>query len=56
MTHVAKASVFPREFLLLLFIIVDTGQALVMDWAEKRTWMEHRTGRQSDSERKMDSK
>lgn len=35
----------PRVTLLVLFIIVDSGQALVMDWAEKRSWME-RAGRQ----------
>lgn len=35
----------PRVALLVLFIAVDTGQALVMDWAEKRSWME-RAGRQ----------
>eukprot|EP00435_Cladocopium_sp_Y103_P040117 s199_g10.t2 len=35
----------PRVALLVLFIAVDSGQALVMDWAEKRSWME-RAGRQ----------
>lgn len=30
----------------MLFILVDTGQALVMDWAEKRGWDKNRAGRQ----------
>lgn len=36
----------PRKLLLLLFVLVDTGQALVMDWAEKRSWDQKRAGRQ----------
>lgn len=36
----------PRIFILLLFIAVDSGQALVMDWAEKRPYKQHRPGRQ----------
>eukprot|EP00933_Yihiella_yeosuensis_P078977 TRINITY_DN90_c1_g1_i1.p1 TRINITY_DN90_c1_g1~~TRINITY_DN90_c1_g1_i1.p1 ORF type:complete len:446 (-),score=67.21 TRINITY_DN90_c1_g1_i1:97-1434(-) len=28
----------PKAILLVLFIAVDCGQALVMDWAEKRSW------------------
>jgi len=32
--------------LLVLFIMVDTGQALVMDWAENRSWKQSYSGRQ----------
>eukprot|EP00931_Biecheleriopsis_adriatica_P085520 TRINITY_DN6006_c0_g1_i2.p1 TRINITY_DN6006_c0_g1~~TRINITY_DN6006_c0_g1_i2.p1 ORF type:complete len:339 (-),score=43.86 TRINITY_DN6006_c0_g1_i2:65-1081(-) len=35
-----------RTALLALFILVDTGQALVMDFAEKRSWKTNRPGRQ----------
>lgn len=35
-----------RTLLLVGFILVDTGQALVMDWAEKRSWKEDRNGAQ----------
>lgn len=36
----------PRKLLLVMFILVDTGQAFVMDWAEKRDWDPNRTGSQ----------
>jgi len=42
----AGAKFCSRTFLLVLFIIVDTGQALVMDWAENRSWKETRNGQQ----------
>eukprot|EP00439_Symbiodinium_sp_Y106_P013981 s6335_g2.t1 len=35
-----------RTLLLVGFILVDTGQALVMDWAEKRSWKEDHNGAQ----------
>ncbi|CAJ1333038.1 unnamed protein product [Effrenium voratum] len=44
--HVAAGVHLPRVVLLVLFILVDCGQALVMDWAEKRSWMKDRVGRQ----------
>lgn len=44
---VAKGGLhLPKVVLLALFILVDTGQALVMDWAEKRSWQTDRLGRQ----------
>jgi len=36
----------PPPLLLGLFIVIDVGQALTMDWAEKRGWDQTRTGRQ----------
>mmetsp|Transcript_8237 Transcript_8237/g.18411 ORF Transcript_8237/g.18411 Transcript_8237/m.18411 type:complete len:444 (-) Transcript_8237:85-1416(-) len=33
-----------RSLLVLVFIIVDVGQALTMDWAEKRTYMKGERG------------
>lgn len=36
----------PPKVLLGLFVLVDTGQALAMDWAEKRNYDTQRTGRQ----------
>lgn len=40
--HVRRA--LPPHLLLALFVLVDTGQALAMDWAENRGWDPQRGG------------